>query len=281
MLIGALIILSVVLVVVAMSEARRLRLARAEVAHLRRQMQDRSTPHDVLAHEIRTPLTLIQGSAELLLEETPGPLTDAQRRFVDTINTNCQQAVAMAEDFLTQARIDHALFSLSLERVELRRLVRDLVQEIRRTSDTVIRLDNHGAPIRLDADARLIRQAIANTVTNAIRHAGPNATVTVAVSAADGTALLRISDDGAGMSPEQKAALFTPFATDSPLDAPARQGVGLGMMVTRTIIELHGGRVLVDTMAAHGTTILLSLPLGNPAQARTASEGTMSGHGRN
>ncbi|WP_194949316.1 sensor histidine kinase [Actinomyces trachealis] len=251
--------------VVAWLQHRRATMARAEAEHLRAQARERATPRDVLAHEIRTPLSLIRGSAELLAEETPGDLNDVQQRFITTIIDNCEQAIGMTEDFLTQARLDHELFSLHLARVELRTLVRTLVQEMRRSTRTQIRLDDHGAPIRLTADARLLRQAIANTITNSVRHAGDNATVTVSVTSADDTALVSISDDGTGMSLEQKRALFTPYSSANALDAPASQGVGLGMVITRQVLTLHGGEVLIDTMSMRGTTIYLSLPTHGPA----------------
>ncbi|SPT54343.1 Histidine protein kinase divJ [Actinomyces bovis] len=251
----------------ALLQHRRANIARAEAERLRAQARERATPRDVLAHEIRTPLSLIRGSAELLAEETPGDLNQVQQRFVTTIIDNCEQAIGMAEDFLTQARLDHELFSLHLARVELRSLVRTLVQEMRRSTRTQIRLDDHGAPIRITADARLLRQAIANTVTNSVRHAGTDATVTVSVTAADSTALVTISDDGAGMTLEQKRALFTPYSSTNALDAPASKGVGLGMVITRQVLALHGGEVLIDTISARGTTIYLSLPTHGPTAA--------------
>ena len=258
--------------------ARRTRLARAETERLRAQVAQHAAPRDALAHEIRTPLTLIRASAELLAEETPGNLNEVQRRFVATIVDNTEQAIGMAEDFLTQARLDHALFALHLETVELRRLVRNLVQEMRRTASTLMRLEEHGAPIRMVADRRLLRQAIANTVTNAVRHAGPSATITISVSSEEDTALITISDDGRGMTPEQREALFTPFRSQNSLEAPVSRGVGLGMVVTRQILALHGGSILVDSMASRGTVVYLTVPVRPPAPGR--SDAGAAGIGR-
>lgn len=241
--------------------ARRTRLARAETERLRAQVAQHAAPRDALAHEIRTPLTLIRASAELLAEETPGNLNEVQRRFVATIVDNTEQAIGMAEDFLTQARLDHALFALHLETVELRRLVRNLVQEMRRTASTPMRLEEHGAPIRMVADRRLLRQAIANTVTNAVRHAGEHATITISVSNEEDTALITVADNGRGMTRAQREALFTPFRSQNSLEAPVSRGVGLGMVVTKQILTLHGGSVLVDSLASRGTSVYLTLPI--------------------
>lgn len=239
----------------------RARLARAETQRLRTRVAEHAAPRDALAHEIRTPLSLIRASAELLAEETPGDLNEVQRRFVATILDNTEQAIGMAEDFLTQARLDHELFTLHLESVELRRLVRTLIQEIRRTVAAPMRLQEHGAPIRMVADRRLLRQAIANTVTNAVRHAGEHATITISVSSEEDTALITVADNGRGMTRAQREALFTPFRSQNSLEAPVSRGVGLGMVVTKQILTLHGGSVLVDSLASRGTSVYLTLPI--------------------
>ena len=238
----------------------RARLARAETQRLRTRVAEHAAPRDALAHEIRTPLSLIRASAELLAEETPGDLNEVQRRFVATILDNTEQAIGMAEDFLTQARLDHELFTLHLESVELRRLVRTLIQEMRRTVAAPMRLQEHGAPIRMVADRRLLRQAIANTVTNAVRHAGEHATITISVSSEEDTALITVADNGRGMTRAQREALFTPFRSQNSLEAPVSRGVGLGMVVTKQILTLHGGSVLVDSLASRGTSVYLTLP---------------------
>ena len=239
----------------------RARLARAETQRLRTRVAEHAAPRDALAHEIRTPLSLIRASAELLAEETPGDLNEVQRRFVATILDNTEQAIGMAEDFLTQARLDHELFTLHLESVELRRLVRTLIQEMRRTVAAPMRLQEHGAPIRMVADRRLLRQAIANTVTNAVRHAGEHATITISVSSEEDTALITVADNGRGMTRAQREALFTPFRSQNSLEAPVSRGVGLGMVVTKQILTLHGGSVLVDSLTSRGTSVYLTLPI--------------------
>lgn len=239
----------------------RARLARAETQRLRTRVAEHAAPRDALAHEIRTPLSLIRASAELLAEETPGDLNEVQRRFVATILDNTEQAIGMAEDFLTQARLDHELFTLHLESVELRRLVRTLIQEMRRTVAAPMRLQEHGAPICMVADRRLLRQAIANTVTNAVRHAGEHATITISVSSEEDTALITVADNGRGMTRAQREALFTPFRSQNSLEAPVSRGVGLGMVVTKQILTLHGGSVLVDSLASRGTSVYLTLPI--------------------
>ena len=153
-------------------------------------------------------------------------------------------------------------------RVEIRGLVRDNVAQMRRFHSANIRLDNHGAPIHVRVDPRLMGQAIANVVNNAARHAGEGVSILVAVADSEDDVTISVSDNGAGMSAEERERLFVPFATGGSV----RPGTGLGMMITQKIVELHGGRVLVDTIATRGTTFYLTLPRRQwPAPARGAA----------
>lgn len=250
--------LCLIIAVAALVATRRdLRRSRDALAHLRAYHEERSARPNVLSHELRTPLTVVQGSAELLLEESPGPLNALQREFVSTIAENSHQVIEMANDLLEEARIESELFNMHPERVEIRQLVRECVRNLRRVHKAPIRLDSRGAPVHLVVDPALMRQAVTNLINNAARHAGEGVTITVSVLDGEETVTLAVSDDGEGMTPEERAALFVPFATGG----SRRPGTGLGMMITQRIVELHGGRVLVDSIARRGTTVYLVLPL--------------------
>lgn len=208
----------------------------------------------LLSHEIRTPLTLVKGAAELLAEESPGPLTSAQRYFVDTIVDNTSLVVSMAEDFLLEARLDAGRPTLDRTAVDIRALVRETVLELRRIRSTPLHLDSRGGPLVLDVDRAMIRQVLWNLINNAVRHAGPEAEVTVRVDVTTEGTTIAVSDDGAGMSPDQRADLFAPETSGHP------QGTGLGMGVIRQIVDAHDGRVVIDSFIRRGTRILVVLP---------------------
>ncbi|MBC7291553.1 MAG: HAMP domain-containing histidine kinase, partial [Actinotalea sp.] len=220
---------------------RSLRDSRHEAERLRDLAKERAQRTSVLSHEIRTPLALVKGAGELLAEETPGPLNDRQRQFLATITQNVQQVIDMAEDLLVEARMEATLFDVHLTTTDLRVLVRQTVRELRRLHSVPILLDSRGAPLMVPVDRNLMRQAIWNLVNNAARHAGEGVSITVRLVGGDETVLLSVSDDGSGMTPQERAALFTPFATGS----TRRPGAGLGMMITQRIVELHGGRMFV------------------------------------
>lgn len=238
---------------------RELAAARAEARQLREMVKKRVERPNAFSHEVRTPLTLIKGAAELLAEESPGPLTQMQREFVTTIAVNAQRVIDLAQDLLAKAKIDAQLFELHLESLDLRALARETVREARSIQVTPLRLDSSGPALVLRGDRKLLGQALWNLVNNACRHAQPGTTVTVSVSEAEGQAIVAVSDDGVGMSEDERADLFTPFVSSS-----GEQGTGLGMALTNEIVTQHGGKMLVDTIPERGTTVFITLPLREP-----------------
>ena len=203
---------------------------------------------------IRTPLTLVKGAADLLAEETPGPLNPTQRYFVDTIVDNTSLVISMAEDLLLEARLEKAAPTLDRAAVEIRALVRQTVLELRRIRSTTLHLDSQGGPLVLDVDRAMIRQVLWNLINNAVRHAGADAAVTVRVEATAEGATISVTDDGGGIEPEQRAELFSSQVSGHP------QGTGLGMGVIRQVVAAHGGRIVVDSLLRRGTRILVVLP---------------------
>ena len=176
---------------------RRLVLLRADNEYLRGAVRHRMERPQLFSHEVRTPLALIRGAAELLLEGAPGPLTERQREFIETIADNSAQMTQLSETMLTEARIEAQLLSLHRERIEIRSLVRQTISQLRHFTRIPIELDNTGPRIVLDGDPALLRQALWNLVNNAVRHAGPGAAITVQVTTADDTVVVAVTGDGA------------------------------------------------------------------------------------
>ncbi len=237
------------------AEWRRLRADVRRVRSIAGQSTERVT---ILSHEIRTPLSLIKGASDLLLEQSPGPLNAQQLRFAETISSNSEHLVQLAEDLLTQARIDAGMFELHLTHTDLRALARRTIEELRALHSAIsIDLDVPGAPPHAWVDAGLIRQAITNLVNNAVK-ASPDASSVLVrvVDAGDGGAGISVSDNGTGMTDMERRRLFERFASGHPL----RDGTGLGLVITRQIARLHGGDLYVDTVAGRGTTIILAIP---------------------
>ena len=177
-------------------------------------------------------------------QHTPASL----RRLVNLVNAK--------EDLLTQARIDAGMFELHPQRVNLRALTLPVITELRHLHPVPIALDCPGAPPRLWADPMLMRQALTNLINNAVAHARNAELITVRVVNADAQILVSVSDDGEGIPDDERRRLFERFQSGKPL----RDGTGLGLVITRAIIQMHGGDVFVDSTPNRGTTMLFTLP---------------------
>lgn len=234
-------------------------MLRTENERWRSLARERADRVAMLSHELRTPLALVSGATELLSDRTTGPLTTGQAALVETVGVNAKQMNNLAEDLLTEARIDAGIFSMHTQTVNIRTVVRKAVQDLRELHPNTIIIDTPGAPPRIPGDPQLIRQALVNLVTNAARHAGGDAEITVRARRADDGVLLSVSDNGSGMSPQQRQTLFA-----RTMEGKSASGNGLGLLITKKIVELHGGRCVVDTVATRGTTMIISLPGARP-----------------
>ena len=141
------------------------------------------------------------------------------------------------------------------ERVDLRTLGARVVGELRALHDLPIALDCPGAPPTVHGDPRLLLQALTNLLTNACRNSRGN-TVTLRIQQQTATVLISVDDRGIGMNRQRRARVFEPYHTGSP-----EIGVGLGMMITREIVRMHGGRLHIQSTPNAGTTMMFALPI--------------------
>ena len=237
----------------------KLSKSQTELAWLRDTHEQYTRNPSILAHEIRSPLTVLIGNSELLQDKTFGELSERQQEMVSRIETNAHLLQDMAEDFLTAARIDAELFELKLQTFDIVGLTRQVAADLSSARHANVTVTRRGRPIWVQADRRLIQQALSNLINNAINHAGIDAPITIRPYRNDEGCVIEISDSGSGMSESERKRIFEPFVTGN----TRQPGAGLGMMITQKIITLHQGRILVDSITQHGTTIFVGLPYAN------------------
>jgi two-component system OmpR family sensor kinase len=232
---------------------------RAELVRLGELVDRRAEQVTALSHELRTPLSMIKGAVDLLVEGTPGPLTPAQERFLTVVDRQCAHVIGLCESLLIQAKIEAGLFTPRLEQVDVSVVARDVVTAMRplcAERGQRITLDTPQVTPRIAADPMLLAQALTNLLSNAARFTSAGGAIDVRVAVIDTGIAVYVTDDGAGMTREERRRLFHRFATGRPL----ADGTGLGLVITKTIIELHGGFIMVDTTSMRGTTFLFTLP---------------------
>ncbi len=214
------------------------------------------------SHELRTPLSSIRGYAELFrrgAKERPEDLELAMRR----IEQEAARMGVLVEDLLLLARLDEGR-ALDQEPVDLTQLAADAVADARILAPgRDLELVQSDSVVVLGDESRL-RQVFTNLVVNALRHGGEQAHVRVATSAADGRAVIEVSDDGVGMTSDVAARVFEPFYRPQESRARGEGTAGLGLSIVAAIAEAHGGGVDLQTAPGQGARFRVGLPLAAP-----------------
>ncbi|MCU1590263.1 MAG: ATP-binding protein [Frankiales bacterium] len=215
------------------------------------------------SHELRTPLTSIRGFAELYRQgavSAAGELDRVMKRVED----EAARMGLLVDDLLLLARLDQQR-PLQREPVDLLQLAGDAAHDAAAVDperDVSVEVTGDGAPVVLGDDARL-RQVFGNLLTNALTHTPPGTAIRLSVGAdnASGLAAVEVSDDGAGLSPEQSARIFERFYRADASRSRAHGGAGLGLSIVAALVAAHGGRVEVESEPGHGSTFRVLLPL--------------------
>jgi signal transduction histidine kinase len=216
-----------------------------------------------VSHELRTPLTSISGYLELIEDGELGPLSDEARHAVDVIGRNAGRLRALVEDLLTLSTYDSAGISLDREAVALWQVVEDchgaLLPTLARRSLQIDLRPTAGLP-RVDADPTQLQRIILNLLTNAVKFTPDGGRVTIAAEQTGDEVALTVSDTGIGIPREEQDRVFSRFFRSSLSMASETQGTGLGLALTRALVEEHGGRIEISSEQDLGTTVRVTLP---------------------
>lgn len=210
-----------------------------------------------MSHELRTPLTSILGFGQLLQMED---LEDADLAAVDQIVGSGRHLLELINEVLDIARIESGHLSLSLEPVALDRVVADCVALMAPQAEAAgVTMREEGEAHAL-SDQQRTKQVVLNLVSNAIKYNDAEMRVDIAVGPGpDGTVRLTVTDTGMGISPADQERLFTPFERLAACDTDV-EGTGVGLALTRTLVEAMGGSIGVDSERGRGSTFWVLLP---------------------
>lgn len=210
-----------------------------------------------VSHEFRTPLTSILGYVEILLGDEPD---EKQRKMLEIIRRNSERLLTLVSDLLSSR---NGQLIVTPAAVDVAELVRSCVSSaIPRAAASGVVLKAQ-APELLEAhvDGARISQVLDNLVSNAIKYSPDGGSVLVSLGQEDGHLACRITDTGMGMSPEDASEVFAKFFRSSTVRRTAIPGVGLGLPISKAIIEAHGGTIGVDSTLGEGTTFTFRVPV--------------------
>lgn len=249
----------------------------------RREELDRLKDEFVLtaSHELRSPLTSVQGFAELLMLDRDS-LTPQQAETVEIILDNCRHLVRLLNNLLDLARSDVGRLAVRPEPTEVAPLVEDVVRTMRAQTEASHQTLSEDVPAGLPlihVEPDRIRQILVNLLTNAHEYSPEGASIAVAARPVGAEVEISVSDNGQGIPEDQLGRIFDRFTRG---DAGLTQrvgGTGLGLAISKSLVELHGGSITAESTVGVGSTFRVRLPVapgpalgGGNGQGRTAAE---------
>jgi len=241
--------------------------AEERIIRFAEELQEINTSKDkffsILAHDLKSPFHYLLGYSDLLKNEYPTLSDEDRKKFIGIIHSNSQRLYNLLENLLEWSR-------LQTGRIEFEMEVFDLARELKQLSETVRASANH-KNLTLDAsgfdqaiikaDRNMIRSAMHNMLTNAIKYTPDGGTVSVKTQSGDTHVEICIQDSGIGMTPEEVSKLFRIDVSFSRPGTNKEPGTGLGLILTKEFIEKNNGKLFVDSMPDKGSLFRVTLPL--------------------
>jgi len=231
-------------------------------AELRRTSRLKSQFLANMSHELRTPLNAIIGFAEAIRDGLAGEPTDEQREFADDIYQGGRQLLQMINDILDFTKLESGAMDLALEPVDLASIVDEALRVARglaRRRGVQVVADVSPRPLELTADTMKVKQVLYNLLSNAIKFSEAGGQVTVRARLRKEIVRLQVTDTGAGIAPEDLPILFEEFSQADSSLTRKHEGTGLGLALTRRLVQLHGGRIDVESELGRGSTFTVTL----------------------
>jgi signal transduction histidine kinase len=219
------------------------------------------------AHDLRNPLSSIQLIASVLRDKTFPISEDERTALLDDIVQQTHHMLALLDDLLDVSQIEAGKLELRCEALPMPEFVRRIVErhaQLATSKGTTVTL-RHAESGTLYADPTRLRQVLDNLISNAVKYSPPGSTVWVDAHQQDGGWRLTVQDQGPGISPADRDKLFTDFARLSARPTGGEKSTGLGLAITRRVVEAHGGIIDVDSTPGQGATFWVWLPAQPPA----------------
>jgi signal transduction histidine kinase len=253
---------------------RELQRALAELSRKGRQLEVASEHKSEflanMSHELRTPLNAIIGFSQVLRQRLFGPINEKQEEYLDDILSSGNHLLSLINDVLDLSKVEAGQVELEVASLSLREALERGVVMVREPAT------KHGVRLSLEltpgvdlveGDERRLRQVIFNLLSNAVKFTPEGGEVVVATASRDHEVLISVTDTGPGIPLEDHERIFEEFQ-QTDVGVRQREGTGLGLALSKRLVELHGGRIWVESEPGHGSRFVFTLPAKEASRAR-------------
>ncbi|MBV6626921.1 MAG: response regulator [Rivularia sp. (in: Bacteria)] len=218
----------------------------------------------IVSHELRTPLTSIHGSLGMLATDLIPLGSEDGKRLVQIATDSTERLVRLINDILDIERIESGKITMFKQMCQVGELIRQSVNIIRLLADKAqVKLSVENPPLQLQVDADRIIQVLTNLLSNAIRFSSPGGAVSLSAVEQDSEILFTVKDNGRGIPEDKLKIIFERFQQVDSSDSRNHEGTGLGLATCLSIVEMHGGKIWVESILGVGSTFYFTLPMNS------------------
>lgn len=219
-----------------------------------------------VSHELRTPLAAVHGAAKTLQRNDVVPGGDVSDRLLVVIAEQSDRLAAMVNNILLASRVDSTDLEIASERVDLVELVADVLAAARAVAGEQLTLELLAPPdlAPMAGDHEKLRQVVTNLVANAVKYSPAGGRIEVELTPRDGELLIAVRDEGLGIAPDEQRLIFEKFYRADANMTRGVSGSGLGLYISRELVQLMGGTISVRSELGKGSAFVVTLPLAAP-----------------
>jgi signal transduction histidine kinase len=219
--------------------------------------------HSMIAHDLRSPLSVIQGYVGLLVSGKAGQINEAQSEFLTSIDHKITEITALLNDFLDISKIEAGFVNLNRHPILLDEVIEESIVDLSLMAGSRgigITTELHARPLVVDGDPLRIRQIMRNLISNAIKYNADNGWIKITTEAQGSWVRTTVSDCGVGIGAEEMKSLFMPYQRGKASGGRIK-GVGLGLVIVKKLVEAHGGNIKVSSEPGRGSRFTFTIPL--------------------
>jgi len=216
-----------------------------------------------MSHELRTPLNAIIGFSQVLRQRLFGPLNAKQEEYLDDILASGNHLLDLINDVLDLSKVEAGQVELEVATFSLREALERgvvMVRERATKNEVLLSLELAADVDLVDGDERRVQQVVFNLLTNAVKFTPRGGSVVVASAREDGEVLVSVTDTGPGIAADDQERIFEEFQ-QTDVGVRQREGTGLGLALSKRLVELHRGRIWVESQSGHGSRFVFTLPI--------------------